>query len=313
MKKSFALFIVVVMMVGICACGSKAADTKVAKDDSFAAAVESEKEATDNTIADALSDDADAQETEVSADRIMPEGLVDIYVSAGNVADFVFHADKSGIEDIKTIAYRFGEYEISLSDFGAGYQSSTWNVSDSSSELAEEEDYIIDGSNYVIKAYITSIVPCFDTMDGTYELYYESKDGETYYYNLVWKDVVKQGVYEEGNQAGDSEGNMTFADIPSGEYVGETQSNGDCSSFYFSSEGSGTYSTQFRLKNGDAAIIDNIDITPELVVDNGSDYVVIMGSNGSMSYAIAFYKNGEAKARATNTDGLTINDTLHVK
>lgn len=313
MKKSIALLITFAMVLSLCACGSKAADTKGAKDDSFAAAVESEKEATDNTIEDALSDDADTQETDASADRIMPEGLVDIYVSAGNVADFVFHADRSGVNDLKTIAYRFGEYEISLSDLGAGYQSSTWNVSDSSSELAEEEDYIIDGSNYVIKAYITSIVPCFDTMDGTYELYYESKDGETYYYDLVWKDVVKQGVYEEDSQVGDSEGNMTFADIPSGEYVGETQSNGDCSSFYFSGEGSGTYSTQFRLKNGDDAIIDNIDITPELVVDNGPDHVVIMGSNGAMSYTIVFYKNGEAKAKATDTDGLTITDTLHVK
>lgn len=309
LKKIIVMLIATSIALSLCACGSKVADTTGAQDDSFAAAVEDEKNTADNMIADAN----DAQETEVSADRIMPEGLVDIYVSAGNVADFVFHADKSGIEDIKTIAYRFGEFEISLSDFGAGYQSSTWNVNDSSSELAEEEDYIIDGSNYVIKAYITSIVPCFDTMDGTYELYYESKDGETYYYDLVWKDVVKQGVYEEGSQVGDSEGNMTFADIPSGEYVGETQSNGDCSSFYFSSEGFGTYSTQFRLKNGDDAIIDNIDITPELVVDNGPDYVVIMGSNGSMSYAITFYKNGEAKARATNTDGLTINDTLHVK
>ena len=309
MKKIIMMLIAASLALSLCACGSKAADSTGAKDDSFAAAVESEKEAADNAVADVN----DAQDAEVSADRTMPEGLVDIYVSAGNVADFVFHADRSGVNDIKTIAYRFGEYEISLSDFGSGYQCSTWNISDSSAELAEEEDFVIDGSDYVIKAYITSLVPCFDTMDGTYELYYESKGGETYYYDLVWKDVVKQGVYEEGSQTGASEGNMTFADIPSGEYVGETQSNGECSSFYFSSEGSGTYSTQFRLKNGDDAIIDNIDITPELVVDNGSDYVVIMGSNGSMSYAIAFYKNGEAKARATNTDGLTINDTLHVK
>ena len=100
MKKRIMILIAALITLSLCACGSKVADTTGAKD---------------------------AQETEVSADRIMPEGLVDIYVSAGNVADFVFHADKSGIEDIKTIAYRFGEYEISLSDSGAGYQSSTWN------------------------------------------------------------------------------------------------------------------------------------------------------------------------------------------
>ena len=306
-KKLLITCAVLLCAMGLAACGKDASEDAQTVEE----ATETPAETNDNVSADA----GNPEEVNVLSDRTMPEGLVDIYVSSGNVADFVFHADKSGVKDFKSISYRFGEYEISLSDFGTGYQCSTWNVDDDGAELAEEEDYVIDGSDYVIKAYITSIVPCFDTMDGTYELYYESRDGETYFYDLVWKDVVKQGDYVEGSKtgAGVNDGNMTFADIPSGEYVGETQSNGECSSFYFSSEGLGTYSTQFRLKNGDEAIIDNIDITPELVVDNGPDYVEIIGANGSFTFTIVFSKDGEAKVKATNRDGLTITDTLHVR
>ena len=193
MKRRFAVLIAAAIAISLCACGGKGADSTGEKDDSFAAAVESEKNSNDNVSADA----GNPEEVNVLSDRTMPEGLVDIYVSSGNVADFVFHADRSGVDDFKAISYRFGEYKISLNDFGAGYQCSTWKVTDSRSELAEEEDYEIDGSDYVIKTYITSIVPGFDTMDGTYELYYESRDGKTYYYDLVWKDVVKQGKYED--------------------------------------------------------------------------------------------------------------------
>ena len=200
-KKIMAVMITMVMTTGLVACGGTApsdsenvaVDSAGVEEDAVASAIEGEKSSTDNTI----TDDNDTQETALSSDITMPEGLVDIYVSAGNVADFVFHADRSGVDDFKAISYRFGEYEISLDDFGAGYQCSTWKVTDSRSELAEEEDYEIDGSDYVIKTYITSIVPGFDTMDGTYELYYESRDGKTYYYDLVWKDVVKQGKYED--------------------------------------------------------------------------------------------------------------------
>ncbi len=308
MKKGLLALIVTAMALSLCACGDK--DSSALKDDSFAAAVDSEKNTTDSMDAG-----DDVQGTEVSSDRTMPEGLVDIYVSAGNSADFVFHADRSGVDDLKTISYRFDEYEISLSDFGEGYQCDTWNVSNDSTELAEEEDYLIDGSNYVIKAYITSLVPSFDVMQGTYELYYESRDGETYYYDLVWKDIVKQGEYVEGSQdgAGEGTGDMSFADIPSGEYVGKTLSNGDCSSFFFSNEGSGTYSTQFRLKNEKDAIIDNIDITEDLVVASGPDFVIVKGSNGFLSYIIVFSMDGEAKVEATDTNGITITDTLRVK
>ena len=195
-KKIMAVMITMVMMTGLVASSDSenvAVDSAGVEEDAVASAIEGEKSSTDNTI----TDDNDTQETALSSDITMPEGLVDIYVSAGNVADFVFHADRSGVDDFKAISYRFGEYEISLDDFGAGYQCSTWKVTDSRSELAEEEDYEIDGSDYVIKTYITSIVPGFDTMDGTYELYYESRDGKTYYYDLVWKDVVKQGKYED--------------------------------------------------------------------------------------------------------------------
>ena len=204
MKKYLSMVLIMALCaISLTACGesstSDVASDVAVENSAQENDIQNETDQTDNTTQDSSADDY-VQETDLFSDRTMPDGLVEIYVSAGNAADFVFHADKSSVDDFKTISYRFGDFDIKLSDFGEGYQCSTWTIGDGQAEFAEEENYIIDGSNYVIKAYLTSIVPCFDTMDGTYELYYESRDGKTYYYDLVWKDIVKQGKYEEFSQ-----------------------------------------------------------------------------------------------------------------
>ncbi len=245
----------------------------------------------------------------------MPAGLIDIYVSAGNVADFVFHGDKHSENGFRVVEYRFGKYQISMVDFDNKnkYQSSTWIAEDSQAKLAENEDYEIVGNDYIIHAYLTSIDDLhFDTMDGIYELYLEDKDENSYFYDFNWADVVKSGEYTSAAQAdsgADGSGNMTFSEIPSGDYVGKViDSYGECSSFIFDSNG--TYSTQFRLKNSSDAFIDNVDIIPELVTDCGPDYVTVEGTTSDFSYKIVFHRDGTADVTGTGKNGTTINDTL---
>ncbi len=254
MKKRIMLIIIAMMMLSLCSCGNAQTDSLNTENNTSASNGETE--------GSAIKDDRDALETISSSDRALPDGLVEIYVSAGNAADFVFHADKSSVDDFKTISYRFGDFDIKLSDFGEGYQSSTWKVSDGQAEFAEEEDYVIDGSDYIIRTYITSIVPSFDTKDGTYELYFESRDGQTYYYDLVWKDVIRQGKYEEQTKNQTEEMSSAASDVPYVDlwYLDKRLTDDSGQYCIFSSPDENGFPTQMKFKghwihNGDGEVL----------------------------------------------------------
>ena len=112
---------------------------------------------------------------------------------------------------------------------------------------------------------------------------------------------------------------MTYAEIPSGDYVGRasdaTWEDAPHSWFPFSNESGivGCYGAQLYLYSGKGdLIIDNIDIAPELVTNRNVDCITIAGTTNSISYEITFYRDGTAELTASEQGtGLKISDTYH--
>ena len=109
---------------------------------------------------------------------------------------------------------------------------------------------------------------------------------------------------------------MTFAEIPSGDYVGRasdaTWEDAPHSWFPFPNEsGLGGYGAQLYLYSSKGDLIcDNIDIVPELVTSRNVDCITIAGTTNSISYEITFYRDGTAELTASEQGtGLKISDT----
>ena len=112
---------------------------------------------------------------------------------------------------------------------------------------------------------------------------------------------------------------MTFAEIPSGDYVGRAESdweNAPHSWFSFDNEsGLGGSGYQFYIyANSGDLISGNIDIVPELVTGRDIDNITIEGSVDGISYKILFFRDGTAKVNAFESrTGLKISDTYHLE
>ena len=110
---------------------------------------------------------------------------------------------------------------------------------------------------------------------------------------------------------------MTFAEIPSGEYIGRESDNfGNPHSWFpFENEsGDGSGSCQFYLYpvSGDEVIIGNIDITPDLVTNRGLDFVTVEGNTDGITYEITFARDGSAQVTAVeDRTGIKISDTFY--
>ena len=130
-------------------------------------------------------------------------------------------------------------------------------------------------------------------------------------------DAASDTDVHKASDAEDLDIYMTFAEIPSGDYVGRasdaTWEDAPHSWFPFPNEsGLGGYGAQLYLYSGKGDLIsDNIDIVPELVTKRDVDCITVAGAT-DIFYEITFYRDGTAELTASEQGtGLKISDTYH--